>query len=113
MSAPTVTPAIKISEAEFTAQVLSLAKIFRWRSAHFRPAQTARGWRTPVQGDGKGWLDLTLIRPPRIVVAELKVGRGKLTPEQMEWIEARQGCPGVDVFIWYPADFKEIAAVLR
>jgi hypothetical protein len=47
-----------ITEAAFLRQVLDLAKLRGWRTAHFRPAQTSRGWRTAVQGDGAGFPDL-------------------------------------------------------
>jgi hypothetical protein len=53
-----------ITEAEFLAQVLQLAKLCGWLTAHFRPAKTAHGWRTAVQGDGAGWPDLVLLRGP-------------------------------------------------
>ncbi|MDQ2727540.1 MAG: VRR-NUC domain-containing protein [Actinomycetota bacterium] len=105
------TPAI--SEAEFCAQILDLARIFRWRSAHFRPALTKHGWRTPVQGDGAGWPDLVLVRPPRIVVAELKAAKGRLRPEQIEWLADFGACPGVETFEWRPKDWDQIAEVLR
>ena len=41
------------SEEEFTNQVLQFRMMCGWRRAHFRPAKTERGWRTPVSGDGK------------------------------------------------------------
>jgi len=62
-----------------------MARLFGWRVAHFRSVETKRqGWQTPVQGDGKGYPDLCLVRE-RIIFIELKVGRNKLTFEQEEW----------------------------
>jgi hypothetical protein len=46
-----------LSEAAFTDAVIELARLGGWRVAHFRPARTASGWRTPVQGDGAGFPD--------------------------------------------------------
>jgi hypothetical protein len=41
----------KISEREFTSQVLCLAKLCGWRRAHFRPAMTQSGnWVTAMSG---------------------------------------------------------------
>jgi hypothetical protein len=57
-------------------QVLELAKICGWRTAHFRPAKTSKGWRTPVSGDGAGLPDLILVRPPEIVFAESRLACG-------------------------------------
>jgi hypothetical protein len=102
-----------VTEREFTTALLDLARILHWRSAHFRPARTAHGWATPVQGDGRGWPDVLLVRPPRIVVAELKVGGGRVSDDQRVWLEQLEQCPGVEVFTWRPKDLDVIARVLR
>lgn len=99
------------SESSFTRQVLQLAKLHGWRSAHFRPAQTKRGWRTAVQGDGKGFLDTVLVRGRRLIFAELKSDTGRLTVEQRAWIAALEGT-GVEVYTWRPSDWAEIERVL-
>lgn len=100
------------SEADFTAQVLELARIRGWRRAHFRPARTAKGWRTAVQGDGVGFPDLVLIRGSRLVVAELKTNRGRVRPEQSEWLAAFVTA-GAETYLWRPSDWPEIEEVLR
>lgn len=102
-----------MTEADFTRGVLDLARILGWRSAHFRAARTQRGWRTPVQGDGRGWPDLVLVRPPRVVVAELKADSGRVSHDQAAWLAYLERCPGVEVFVWRPADLDGIAQVLR
>lgn len=104
-----------MTEAEFTRQVLELAKLRGWKSAHFRPAQTKRGWRTAVQGDGKGFPDLVLVRqrePKGVLVAELKVVKGVLRPEQTAWLIAFEAA-GVPAFIWTPRDWGEIERILE
>lgn len=103
--------AVKVTEAEFTTQVLKLAKLRGWRSAHFRPAETKKGWRTAVQGDGKGFPDLVLLRGEDIIVAELKVGRNKPTTEQEEWLEAFNRA-NVSAWVWTPNDWPEIESRL-
>jgi hypothetical protein len=101
-----------ISEKEFMSQVIHLAKLFRWKVAHFRPGLTKSGkWRTAVQGDGKGFVDLVLVRE-RIVWAEVKTDKGQLTPEQREWIAALERA-GQEVHVWRPSDWKLIEEVLR
>jgi hypothetical protein len=102
-----------ISERDFTDQILDLAKLLGWTRAHFRPAMTKHGWRTPVQGDGVGFPDLILVRPPRLIAAELKTKVGKLRPEQTAWLDLLRACPGVEVHVWRPADFDDITATLR
>lgn len=100
-----------ISEKEFTKLVIELAQSFGWRAAHFRPAWSRSGKMiTAVQGDGKGWLDVTLLRE-RLIVAELKCGKNKLTPEQKDWVEAWQRAR-IPAFVWYPHDWHEIVSIL-
>lgn len=68
-----------ISEAEFQRQVITYARLRGWLVCHFRPARTAHGWRTVVQGDGCGWPDLVLVRGPVLLVVELKTDRGRVS----------------------------------
>ena len=56
-----------------------------WRACHFRPARTAGGWRTAVQGH-VGFPDIIGIHPVRGIVAiECKSDKGRLTDEQNAW----------------------------
>lgn len=103
---------LRMTEREFQSQVLGLAKIFHWRRAHFRAARTAKGWRTPVEADGKGWPDLTLVKGQRLVFAELKRDGEKPSPEQEAWLEALRRVPGVEVYVWTPKGWPEIERVL-
>jgi hypothetical protein len=104
----------KITEAEFQRQVLALARLRGWRSAHFRPGMTRGGrWVTAVQGDGQGWPDLVLARRGRLVIAELKRQGQRCTPEQTEWLETLGTVPGVEVFCWRPSDWEEIERTLE
>lgn len=98
----------RISEADWQAQVIDLARIHGWIVAHFRPARTVDGWRTPVSADGKGFPDLVLARRPRVIFAELKSETGKVTAEQMLWLkELPNAC------VWRPSDLDLVAEVLR
>ena len=63
-----------VLENQLLDAVLALAKVYGFRTVHWRAAKTAHGWRTPVQGDGKGWPDLLLVKGRRIIAAELKIG---------------------------------------
>ena len=64
-----------------------------------------------MQGDGKGFPDLVLLRGGAIVAAELKVGRGKPTPEQASWLAAFAAA-GAAAFLRRPDDWPEIERVL-
>lgn len=105
---------LPISEAVFLQQVIELAEILGWEAAHFRPALTRHGWRTPVQGSlGKGFPDLLLCnaKQRRIVLAELKVTTNP-DPDQVRVLRVLADS-GVEVYVWRPDDFDEIQAALR
>lgn len=102
----------QISEAAFTKQVIDLARWYKWRVAHFRPAMTKRGWVTAVQGDGAGFPDLIMLRQDRRIMAELKAAKGKVSPEQEKWLESASRA-NFEVYIWHPAMIDEIEGVLK
>jgi hypothetical protein len=105
--------AAAVPEAAFTQHVLQEAKRLGWRTAHFRPAQNARGdWRTPVAGDGKGFPDLVLLKGDRVVIAELKAVGKYPEPAQRAWLDAWRAA-GVEVHVWRPTDWALIDQVLR
>lgn len=101
-----------LTEADFLRQVIDLAHLCGWRVAHFRPAFTGRGWRTPVQGDGVGFPDLILTRRDRLMAAELKRQLGTVAPEQLEWLKAFD-LAGAETAVWRPSDFEQIVEALR
>ena len=43
---------------------------------------------------------------------EFKAERGRATREQMDWLEALDGC-GVEVYVWKPSQQDLIARILR
>lgn len=109
-----------MKEADFQANVIQLARMFGWRVAHFRPARTKYGWKTPMQGD-PGFPDLVLARDGRVIFAELKSDTGKLSPEQGMWLSAIdpywEDTPRLPIrfaaYVWRPSDIDEIGKVLR
>jgi hypothetical protein len=76
-----------MTEAELQAAVIDLARVYGWKVAHFRPAQTARGYRTPVSADGRGFPDLVIARGGHeLLFVELKRTGGRMTAAQMGWL---------------------------
>lgn len=65
-------------------------------------------------GSDKGFPDLELVRrdPPSHIYAELKSERGRLTPDQREWIETLRAV-GRTVYVWRPDDLDEIHRILK
>lgn len=92
-----------MTEAELQNAVIDLAHLLHWRVAHFRPARTETGWRTPMQGD-RGFPDLVLANGDLVVFAELKSDRGQVTDDQREWLTA-VNVPGVLAVVWRPVDW--------
>jgi hypothetical protein len=92
-----------LSERDLREQIRNLCKVLGWRLAF-----TQYSLRSP-----KGFPDLILLRPPRIIFAELKSETGKTTPEQDAWLDGLRGLPSAEVFLWRPVDIERIADVLR
>lgn len=101
-----------ISEKEFQSQVIAFARLHGWRVAHFRPARTRHGWRTPVAGYGAGWPDAVLVRGRSILFRELKNEKGQLSREQRDWLAALVAA-GCDARTWRPRDWPNIEATLK
>lgn len=96
--------------------MIEAAQLFRWRTAGFRAVLVRRPdgsmhYETPIDGDAKGFLDLELVRSPRLIKVELKID-SSVRPEQKEWIAAYAGIPGVEVYVWRPNDWDEIVRIL-
>jgi hypothetical protein len=76
-----------MTEAQLQSAIVECAQLLGWRCAHFRPAQTAKGWRTAVSADGAGYPDLTLVRNGFLIFAELKSAKGRVSAEQQRWLD--------------------------
>ena len=94
---------LDITEKEFLRQVADLGRLFNWRTYH--------PWLS-IHSE-RGWPDVAMVRPPRLILAELKTDRGKVTPHQQEWLDLLGACPGVETYLWRPADFDRITEVLK
>jgi hypothetical protein len=92
-----------ITEKQWMAQVVELAGIFGWETYH--PWLSIHSPR--------GWPDLALCRPPRLVLAELKSENGKTTEAQRWWLHLLGACDGVETYLWRPADLETVKAVLQ
>lgn len=101
-------------ESDFQRTVIATARYLGWRVAHFTRAVTpSGGWVTPVQADGAGFPDLVLVRE-RVVYAELKSDKGRVSPRQREWLQALTGA-GQEAYVWRLADWNDgtIESVLQ
>jgi hypothetical protein len=98
-----VLPGLAATERQWLDQVLDVARLFDW--AHYHPWLSIHSPR--------GWPDLALVRPPRLVLAELKRQDGKPTPAQVRWLDLLGQCAGVEVYLWRPADLDDVLRILK
>lgn len=105
-------PARDMSEAQFQAWVVRRARRLGWqRQFHVLRSQVKEGrWTTNTSSPGVP--DLWLLRPPRLIVLELKRWGGKATDEQSAWIAGLQKVPGVDAYVVDPGDAADVLDLL-
>jgi hypothetical protein len=103
-----------VTRVDLETPVIDLAHALGWLVAHFRPAQTMKGWRTAVSADGKGFPDLVLVKGTRLIFAEVKAGGSSPTLEQRAWLTALAGT-GVETYVWTLKDWQAgtVEQVLR
>ncbi len=93
-----------MSEEDLLREVIGMAHAYGWLVAHFRAAKTEKGWRTPVQADGRGFFDLVLMRD-RVLFVELKSTRGGSDDDQKEWMQTALRA-GAECYLWRPSDLR-------
>jgi hypothetical protein len=103
-----------MTEAQFQAAIVDLARLLGFKVAHFRAAQTSKGWRTPVAADGKGFPDLVLAKPGRLVFIGLKSAAGKVSAAQRAWI-ATLASSGAEVHVLREGatSLQDVASILQ
>ena len=99
-----------MTEAQLQDAILETAALLGWLCYHARPARTGAGWRTAAQGNGAaGFPDVVMARDGRLIFAELKSGRGKLSAAQEEWRVRLERVGSLNAGVWYvvwtPADW--------
>ncbi len=92
-------PFESLTEADFQAQVVDLAEL--------------RGWDVALHSRGpKGRPDLFMLRGDRLVVAELKAEKGRLTHEQRICLSYLMASRKVDVYVWRPSNWNQVEKTL-
>lgn len=101
-----------MTEGQLLRNVVDLCAWLGLRVHHCRPARTASGWRTPIQGD-VGFPDLVVAGEGGVVFAELKSRTGRLSAGQQVWRDVLLGS-GQVWLLWQPSDWPDrIRAVLE
>lgn len=132
----------ELLEPAFQAQVVGLARAYGWEHIYHAPAggygsAKTGGRRVAAEQlpEGRGFPDLLLIKGRRLIVAELKTRTGRMRPGQVGWLDAfrmvgaavyewtnelsqeafvalEHDEPSVEAYLWRPADWPTIQAVL-
>lgn len=104
-------------EKDFMRQVINLAKFYGWKVAHFGASVRVVGKDRTFVGDrdSTGFPDLVLVRGERLIFAELKAEKGKVSPAQTAWLVSLTGHSDRprEVYLWYPKDWKIIEETLK
>jgi hypothetical protein len=90
------------TEKQFEAAVVEYARLHSWVTYHTHDSR-----RSP-----EGFPDLVLARGDKLLFAELKSDRGRLSDAQLQWIEVLQRT-GAVVCVWRPSDWPGIELILR
>jgi hypothetical protein len=98
----------EITEASWQSTVVALAKARGWTVYAPPPNRPANGH---IINTRAGYPDLTMVRDGRILWAELKKETGKLTAEQVAWLDLLL-LAGAEVAVWRPSDLETVQAVL-
>jgi VRR-NUC domain len=107
----------QLTAADYNAEVMRRMSEKVW-TAHVHAALLATGWRhyhtwLSVRS-APGFPDVVAVRPPRLIIAELKRVGGRLTVAQRQWVaELAALGPPVEVYVWTPADRDEMLTILQ
>lgn len=91
-----------MTEKKFMADVIKAARVFGWKVFHVFDSR-----RSP-----EGFPDLVLVRKQKLMFAELKSEKGKLTKDQEDWIRQLIKA-GTEVHIWRPHNWDMILEELE
>jgi hypothetical protein len=93
-----------VTEKVWQSQIVGLAKTLGYRVYHPFLSKWSE----------KGYPDLTLVseRQQRVVWIECKTEKGKMTEDQMEWIELLHRA-GQEAYVFRPSDWDEAANILQ
>jgi hypothetical protein len=92
-----------ITEKDLREQVRDLCKVLGWKF-YF-------SW-TSIHSP-RGMPDLILVKPPRLIFAELKTEKGEVSAYQQEWLDVLGRCSSCEVYLWRPRDIEDISRILQ
>lgn len=107
----------RMSEKTLQEAVLHLARLLGYEAFHvYDSRRSACGFPDCCLVRGAGGVGGAVAgQPPRLIFAELKVGRNQLTPAQVRWLARLGAIAGVETFVWREREWQngEIERILR
>tara|TARA_Y100000310_G_C20448328_1_gene699502 strand:- start:323 stop:640 length:318 start_codon:yes stop_codon:yes gene_type:complete len=91
-----------MTEEEWLQQVRELARLKGWLNYHTRSSRRS----------DPGFPDLVLVRGHRLIFAELKREKGRVTSHQRAWLEALEQTIAAEVHTWRPSDWARVEEML-
>lgn len=107
-----------VPERDLMTNFMDAAGLLGWKVMHISDSRRMvnRGGRVEIVGDAdcKGWPDVFLCHPAtgRVMAVEVKKETGKLTDDQVDWLEALDDC-SVETFVLRPSGWDAAIARLR
>lgn len=92
---------IDLTEKEWQELVVGFARLHGWWCYHTFDSRKSEA----------GLPDLILMRPPELIIAELKSERGKVSSDQSQVLDSLRAC-GVEAPLWRPSDEAQMFARL-
>lgn len=92
-----------MKERDWQRTILEAARYLNWHVYHTFDSRRSAA----------GFPDLLLIKPPRLLVIEVKTERGRVTAAQESWLALFAALPGVTALVARPSDWPAVEAVLK
>ena len=100
---------IPYTEDKFQKQIIDLAELYDWLWFHV-PKNAYFASKYMIKA---GFPDLTLVKDGRLILAEIKSAKGRLSDKQRLWGNRLNECEGVEYYVWRPANWNEIEKLLK
>jgi len=96
---------LRLNGKELQKALIKQAQRQGWLCLHFPSVETKQGWRTPLAGDAKGWVDVFLLRE-RAVALEIKGDGDSLRTDQVKWGDALLRA-GIEYHVIRPKEWRD------
>ena len=95
-----------VKEDDFLAAVIELATLCHWLVYHTYDSRRSQA----------GFPDLVLVKPDKLIFAELKTAKGTVRPAQKEWLDTLAAVSidqsQIEIYLWRPDDWDGIVKIL-